>query len=178
MKILSFKRLLKESIYQDKVYYRGVIENRPLTGKEMVISTDIAHAVQHSDQKTIQVYRLNCPETSIFSINDDAHLRILASNKVSMGMIDIIKSNRPNEIDWSSIHYLADDTHSGEEMLFMFGFRGAKINVHNDFESILMFDERFITLVDTLDISTPEARAKIGKSRLFSTVQNSFHHKI
>jgi hypothetical protein len=171
MRIVNVKRLLKESLNQDKLYYRGTIENRPLNGSEMVVSTDIAHAVQNSDQKKINVYRLNCAETSILSIGDETHQRIL-STFVDRHRMDVVLRDLPGEIQWANIHYLynSEKQLDAEAALAYAGFVGVKVRVHNDFESILMFNDRHLTLVKTLDISTPEARAKLGRNNLISTV--------
>jgi hypothetical protein len=149
----------------DKIFFHGRSSKTPYKGSYIFITDNLEYAINYSDGKIIYAYKIPFNENLLFSILNKKHLKILEKyiNKRNIKQI-ISDSGENNEIDWAALNYIENEIYeTPENLLASLGFKGVKLKERSEIESILIFNQNEIELIEKINITTPEIIKKIQK---------------
>ena len=142
-----------------KLYYHGRKIGRSPRGSSntsIYLTDNMGYGISFSDMKELYVYALNFPESEIFSLSNPSHFDILKRNIDKQSFRSIVESS-DKEMDWSSLSNIQNDKYELPEELFeSLGFKAIKLRERPGIYSIYVFNEKNVTLVNKIDLTTPD----------------------
>jgi len=166
-KVLEMKYLKSYKLFESnnkKIYYHGRdTKRRPYNGDYIYLTDNMGFAATFSDMKKLYTYTLNFSENEIFSLTNIEHRKLLKDNIDKYAYNSIVESS-DIEMDWSALNNIENDEfESGEDLLQSLGFKGVKLRERPTIYSILVFEEKNVDLVNTIDLTTPKMIDFMGK---------------
>lgn len=182
MQHLKSYHTFNESLSHEKVYYHGRSSQRgSFRGKYIYLTDSIEYAAGYAEgRKEVYAFRLTFPEDQIFSIRNPEHQQLLEDELQHEAFLNIIECSTDSngdltEIDWATLGNIMTDEHEDEEeFLTAFGFKAVRLRERPYADSILVFDQSNVELVEMVDLTTPD---KVNQLRDWETdVTSRYNH--
>ena len=128
----------------DTIYYHGRNEDYPYHGKSIYLTESEEYADRYVGLKgKLMRFKLKFGPEKIFTIKNPAHLRKLEGLIHPEGLKNIKALRSDGELDWASVGYFTSEEYEDiEDLLPALGFLGIKLREPNNYESVLVFDQK------------------------------------